>query len=108
MSSEVSFFDKIKNLSGFSWNLIKYIHENQDGILFVTDEVQRERMLVCRSCDKYDELQNSCKECGCYLPAKTKVILDSCPLGKWTEDKDAWEEKFKQITEELDNNSESL
>ena len=26
--------------------------------------------------DKYDELENRCKECGCFVPAKAKIILD--------------------------------
>lgn len=97
-----------KNLANFSWELIQYIQENRDGVLFVSDEVYKERLSICKSCNEYDEFENRCKECGCYVPGKAKIILDSCPLAKWSEDKDSWNEKFNKIAEDLDKNSESL
>ena len=97
-----------KNLAKFSWDVINYIHKNQGEFLFVSEDVYKERYSVCRGCEKFDEIENKCKECGCYIPAKARVVLDSCPLGKWTEDKDSWEEKFNKIAENLDNPSETL
>ena len=29
--------------------------------------------------------------CGCFIPAKANCIK-SCPLDKWSQDKDGWEE----------------
>jgi len=103
-----SLFDQAKNLAGFSWEVMKYIHEHQGEVLFVTEDVYKERISVCRGCDKYDEMENKCVECGCYIPAKARVVLDSCPLEKWTADKESWDERFEKITKELDNSSESL
>ena len=106
--SSPSLFEKTKNLAGFSWEVIKYVHENQGQALFVDDEVYKERVTTCRGCDKYNEMENSCMECGCYIPAKAKIILDSCPLDKWKEDRDAWNERFEEIAKELDNTEESM
>jgi hypothetical protein len=99
---------QVKNLAGFSWEVMKYIHEHQGEILFVSEDVYKERYSTCKGCEKFDEMENKCMECGCYIPGKARVILDSCPLGKWTADKGSWEEKFDKIAENLDNSSESL
>ena len=98
-----------KNLAGFTWELLNYITKNEDKVLFVSDEVYKERVSICRSCDKYDELENRCMECGCYVPTKAKIILDSCPLDKWGVDSSNWEEKFANIEKDmgLDKTQES-
>ena len=100
--------EKAKNLANFSWELMQYMVQNKDGALFVSDEVHKERTEICKSCDRYNHAHQTCKECGCFIPAKSKVILDSCPLDKWSADKDGWESKFNEIVEGIDKNSESL
>lgn len=97
-----------KELADFSWELILYIQENKNNVLFVSEDTYKERMMLCKSCDKYDELENKCLQCGCYVPGKTKIILDSCPLNKWGIDKESWYEKFDGILKDLDISSESL
>ena len=60
-------------------------------------------MMTCRSCDQYQEVENQCAECGCYIPAKAKIVLDSCPLGKWKVETDDWNKKFDNIIEDSSN-----
>jgi len=103
-----SVFEQGKNLSKFTWDVINYITNNQEKVLFVSDEVYRERITICKGCDKYDEFENKCVECGCYLPGKARIILDSCPLKKWNADEVSWDEKFNMISKDLDNSTESL
>lgn len=93
---------KESNLSTFAWKLLKYLHHNHT-VLSVTEEVYKERIMTCRNCDKYNELQNVCMECGCFIPMKTKIVFDSCPLNKWTENDMNWEETFNSISEKLDS-----
>ncbi len=90
-----------KNLAKFTWDLLNYITNNEEKVLFVNDEVYKERMTICKSCDRYDEFENRCRECGCYLPAKAKIILDSCPLNKWDVDASNWDEKFANIQNDM-------
>lgn len=45
------------------------------------DLVERRREL-CAVCPERTE-RNTCKVCGCYLPAKTELARESCPLEKW-------------------------
>jgi len=94
--------EQAKNLAQFSWDLIKHLQQNQNHTrLFVSDETYNERIMTCRGCDKYDELENRCRECGCYVPAKAKIILDSCPLNKWKEENSNWENIFQEIVTEI-------
>ena len=94
--------EKGKNLAKFSWQLINYIQKNYEKALVVTDEEYKERIMICRDCDKFREVQNECAECGCYLPAKARIVLDSCPLGKWTANSDGWDDKFNAIMKDMD------
>ena len=85
----------------FSWAFINYLQNNYEKTLFASDEIYAERIGICKSCDKYRELENECAECGCYIPMKAKIILDSCPLEKWTANSDGWDDKFKDIVKDM-------
>jgi len=92
-----------KNLAKFSWDLIQYLNENNLSPLTVSDETYKERTTICKSCNKFDDLETKCMECGCYIPAKARVIIDSCPLNKWADISDQWEEMFEDILNDLDD-----
>jgi len=91
-----------KNLAQFSWDLMKYLHNNKGAALVVPDEVYKERTAICKSCDKFDDLQNKCMECGCFIPAKARVIIDSCPLNKWNDLSDQWENIFNNMMDQVE------
>lgn len=96
-----SLIEQGKNLSKFAWDILNYVTNNQEKVLFVSDDVYKERVDICKSCDKYHELENRCVECGCYVPAKAKIILDSCPLNKWSVDDSSWDNKFDDIITDI-------
>lgn len=48
-----------------------------------TDEVVQKRLETCLSCDRLLPITKQCKECGCFMTAKTKLQNATCPLGKW-------------------------
>lgn len=49
-----------------------------------TDRATREaRYNICKSCDRLMNLTKQCKECFCFMPAKTWLKDAVCPLGKW-------------------------
>jgi recombinational DNA repair protein RecR len=50
--------------------------------VFLTANEINDRMNTCKACDKFTEKQ-FCKECGCFMPAKTTIRRFKCPLGKW-------------------------
>lgn len=46
-------------------------------------EIETERMSICEDCDRLIKATKNCKECGCFMTAKTKLPNAECPLGKW-------------------------
>ena len=49
----------------------------------VTDRVQKERMSICLQCPRLIKATRQCKECGCFMDAKTRLFEAECPLSKW-------------------------
>lgn len=41
------------------------------------------RSKVCDHCQFKDKKLNTCTDCGCFLPAKTRVKEAECPKGFW-------------------------
>ena len=53
-------------------------------ILFgVNGEIAKARYNICKGCSSFSELTKICKECGCFMPVKTKFKNNKCPLDKW-------------------------
>jgi hypothetical protein len=50
---------------------------------YTTEELSKERLLICKSCPELIKLTTQCKKCGCFMHAKTKLEKATCPLGKW-------------------------
>ena len=53
-----------------------------DGML-ASKEKAEQRMSICKECPSYKSLLFICSECGCIMPAKTRINGSNCPLGKW-------------------------
>ena len=56
---------------------------NEDLPFFVDKEISTKRYNICKSCENFISLTTTCKECGCFMIAKTKIQNASCPLEKW-------------------------
>ena len=50
---------------------------------YIDEQTSKDRFNICNSCEKFIKLTHQCKECGCFMQLKTKLIKASCPLGKW-------------------------
>jgi hypothetical protein len=46
-------------------------------------EIALERYEICKGCPELIQTTKTCKKCGCFMAAKTKLPHASCPLGKW-------------------------
>ena len=75
-------------------NLLKLLSDvfSHSKTPFVSDEISRERMEICTRCMYYDSSQIRCKECGCFLKAKTRFAVNGCPIGAWPVLDEEWVE----------------
>lgn len=49
----------------------------------VSEKIHAERMAICVECPELIQLTKTCKKCGCFMDAKTKLPNAYCPIGKW-------------------------
>lgn len=78
-----------ENLAKFAWDVLKHVMDNEE-VFFISDEVHKKRIKICQSCEHYDSKKHRCKECGCFLEMKSRISVESCPIGAWTENNEAW------------------
>ena len=51
---------------------------------YITDkQTAQSRYNVCKSCERFNTVTYTCKECGCLMKLKVKFITSQCPIGKW-------------------------
>jgi hypothetical protein len=61
----------------------------------VQTDIATERMDICNACEHLIQATKTCKECGCFMTAKTKLPNAACPIGKW----DMVQISYKEETE---------
>tara|TARA_R110002020_G_scaffold120274_1_gene274180 strand:+ start:1482 stop:1883 length:402 start_codon:yes stop_codon:yes gene_type:complete len=50
---------------------------------FVSDDVYKDRMAICKDCVFYFKLTGTCKDCGCFMKVKARLAPMSCSQNKW-------------------------
>lgn len=50
---------------------------------WASEEEAGRRLSICNSCPELINLTKTCKKCGCFMGAKTKLQKALCPMGKW-------------------------
>jgi len=51
------------------------------GHIRATDTKIKERLEICKKCDKFDG--SRCNLCGCFMKYKVVLASSVCPIGKW-------------------------
>lgn len=46
-------------------------------------QYSKDRIAICNECEHYKPETYTCKQCGCFMLAKTKIPMANCPIGKW-------------------------
>ena len=97
-----------ENLAKFAWDVIKQLHENGPEAILVSDEVHKKRLTICESCEHYDSEERRCKECGCFLDMKSRISLESGPIGAWTESNETWMNGgFEKLVQDMQKREDS-
>ena len=52
-----------------------------DGCGVVDDTTYRQRLEICRTCDR--RKGNRCTACGCWINVKARDRIFRCPIGHW-------------------------
>ena len=71
---------KIKKLSNITKAVIKHTlsgFEKSDDLIYAN------RILTCLCCNRFDEVEDECLECGCPIKDKANWFSEECPLNKW-------------------------
>lgn len=50
---------------------------------YTSEQTSSSRYEICLACPELIDLTKQCKQCGCVMPMKTKLINAACPLSKW-------------------------
>ena len=50
----------------------------------VSEEIQKQRLDICNTCEHKIQITNICGKCLCYLPWKVELAPVSCPDNRWT------------------------
>jgi hypothetical protein len=77
--AEKSAWQKYKENLGNTrpWDLIN------PNTQWAEESLSEERYNICLSCPELINSTKQCKKCGCFMAAKTKLQLATCPLAKW-------------------------
>ena len=62
---------------------MRTMSERFKNILIYDDSIISKRLDICKGCEFLFKPTNSCKKCGCFMDAKTKIATARCPIGKW-------------------------
>lgn len=49
---------------------------------YVSEDVASKRLDICKKCPEIT-LTQQCSQCGCFMPAKVKLLHATCPKGFW-------------------------
>ena len=52
--------------------------------MFVNEAEYNIRYNICKSCNEFENLLKLCKKCGCFMPAKCKLNISTCPNNLWS------------------------
>jgi NAD-dependent dihydropyrimidine dehydrogenase PreA subunit len=66
---------------------------------FVSDEIYKDRLNICKGCEYYFRPTGSCKVCLCFMSIKARISLMECPQKYWLKTKKL--EQPEGIPEEL-------
>ena len=50
---------------------------------FVSDEIYKDRLDICKGCKYYFRPTGSCKVCLCFMSIKARISLMECPQKYW-------------------------
>lgn len=47
------------------------------------EELSEYRLSICKGCEHFRQVAQTCKKCGCFMKLKTTLEKARCPIGRW-------------------------
>lgn len=66
-------------------NRLEEIIEGWKNLTFQNKDIEdiaKKRIAICVNCE-FLRKNNTCRRCGCYMPAKTRSLKSNCPENLW-------------------------
>jgi predicted Zn-ribbon and HTH transcriptional regulator len=64
-------------------NRLQEVKQHVEKDLLAEESVVVIRLKTCDECPRLYRPTQQCKECGCFVKAKSRIKNSECPLGKW-------------------------
>lgn len=65
-------------------NFIKFVEAVGEKLVDkVPNNIHKQRLDTCFSCDKFNFISKKCDVCGCIMRVKTWIPDEKCPVDKW-------------------------
>jgi hypothetical protein len=79
---------QMPSMSQMARNLAQSVGRNLKSVaagneLRLTAEEANKRLSICKGCEFFNQLQQRCGKCGCFMAVKTYLRAERCPIGKW-------------------------
>lgn len=67
-----------------TYNIIDVVKDAVKGTTeYCSEEVKAQRLAICNACPARNAAMNTCGDCYCWLPGKTRYAKSTCPRSKW-------------------------
>lgn len=47
------------------------------------DDLAKTRINICEECPEFTKISRQCKQCGCFMDIKVKLLKATCPIDKF-------------------------
>lgn len=72
---------QIKNAAGAVARVASAVVNNKP--VMATEDIVKERELICQGCEFLIKEKNRCSKCGCWYKRKISLATEHCPIQKW-------------------------
>jgi uncharacterized paraquat-inducible protein A len=70
--------------SNLAQSVVRNVQSLAAGNALRLDEnAANQRLNICKGCEFFNQAQERCTKCGCFMAVKTYLKAEKCPVGKW-------------------------
>jgi len=79
---------QMPSIGSMASNLAQSVVRNVQSVaagnaLRLDENAANQRLNICNGCEFFNQAQERCTKCGCFMAVKTYLKAEKCPVGKW-------------------------